>query len=393
MKRLVYAITIVVLMASCGKERKRNSVEHLIAKQDIEGLKEKQTELQEEYNEVTAKLTEIRDALDELEGENQNPIVTTFAVVDTLFEHKIQVQGNVDTKNNTMLFPEFSGVLTNLYVKKGQRVGKGQIIAKVDDGGLSQQLGQAEVQYDLAKTTFERQERLWDKKIGSEIQYLQSKANMEAAERAVNQLKSQLSKATIRAPFAGVVDDVPVKQGSVVLPGQTPIARLVNLNDMYVRADLAETYLGKIKVGTPVLVKFPAIGEEISSKVRQVGNFINPQNRTFYIEIDIPNKGGVIKPNLMAILEIADYSNENALIVPVNVVHEDSEGRSYVYTIKNEDGKKIASKVHVTKGFTQNDYVEITEGLEKDMIVINKGSQGMQEGIEIEVKNTEDEGR
>lgn len=386
MKQIIYALLLLVLVVSCGEKQKKNSIERLIAKKDVAGLKEKQNKLQAEYNDITAQLTEISEALEKLENNKQLPIVTTFMVHDTVFTHKIQVQGSVDTKNNTMLFSEFSGVLTHLYVKKGQRVGRGQLVARVDDGGLSQQLGQAEVQYDLAKTTYERQARLWEKKIGSEIQYLQAKTTMEAAKRSVNQIKAQLGKTTIRAPFSGIIDDVPVKQGAVVLPGQTPIARLVNLNDMYVRSDLSESYLGKIKVGTPVQVLFPAIGETLTSKVRQVGNFINPNNRTFYVEIGIPNKGGIIKPNLMATLEMADYQNDSALVVPENIVQEDSRGSSYIYTIGEENGKKIAKKVQVQKGLTQGRFVEITEGLESGMMVINEGSQGMQDGLVVEVK-------
>lgn len=388
MRRIIYIILMLSMAISCGKKQEKGSIEEMVANKNVEGLKKKQEILQEEYNEVTTKLSKVREALEKLGNRKRTPIVTVFEVVDTLFEHKIEVQGSVDTKNNTMLFSEFSGVLTKLYVKKGKHVTRGQLIAKVDDGGLSQQLGQAEVQYDLAKTTYERQARLWKKKIGSEIQYLQAKANMDATERTVNQIKAQLSKTTVRAPFSGIIDDVPVKKGAIVLPGQTPIARLVNLNDMYVRSDLSESYLGKIRVGTPVQITFPAIGEKVTGKVRQVGNFINPNNRTFYIEIGVSNKGGVIKPNLMATLEMADYRNENALIVPENIVQEDSEGNSYVYTLVVQDGKNTAKKVAVKKGFTQGVFVEIKEGLEAGMTVIEEGSQGMQDGLVIEVKGT-----
>lgn len=393
MKRIMCAALLLALVISCGEQQKKSSIDQLVAQKDVVGLKKKQQELQEEYNKVTTKLAEIREALEELDDRKQLPIVTVFKVQDTVFEHKIQVQGSVDTENNTVLFSEFSGVLTHIYVKKGQRVRRGQVIAKVDDGGLSQQLGQMQVQYELAKTTYERQERLWEKKIGSEIQYLQAKANMEATERSVDQIKAQLEKTTIQAPFSGIIDDVPVKQGAVVVPGQTPIARLVNLNNMYVRSNLSESYLGKIKVGTPVQVTFPAISEQFTRKVRQVGNFINPKNRTFYIEIGVPNKGGVIKPNLMAILEMADYRNDNALIVPENVVQEDSEGNSYVFTLVHKEGKSTARKVYVEKGFTQGEFVEIREGLESGVSVIQEGSQGMQDGLVIEVKKTENESR
>lgn len=385
MKQLLCA-TLLIALISCGGEKQKGSVEQMIANKNVTGLKQKQNELQEEYNKITTKLVEISDALERLDPTKQLPVVTTYTVKDTVFQHIVEVQGSVDTKNNTLLFSEFSGILTNLYVSKGQHVKKGQLIAKVDDGGLSQQLAQAEVQYNLAKTTYERQARLWERKIGSEIQYLQAKANMEASERAVNQLKAQLAKTTVRAPFSGIIDDVPVKKGSVILPGQTAIARLVNLNNMYVRSDLSESYLGKIKVGTLVQIYFPAINKKMTSKVRQVGNFINPNNRTFYIEIGVPNKGNTIKPNLMATLKMADYRSDNALVVPEDIVQEDSEGNSYVFTLADDKGKKIVKKILVKKGFTQGAMVEIKEGLIPDMLLIDEGSQDIQDGAEVEVK-------
>lgn len=393
MKPIIYISLLLAILVSCGEDKKKESIEQLIADKNIEGLKQQQQQLQQEYSTVTQKLSEIREALEKLDSKKQYPIVTTITVTDTLFQHMIQVQGSVDTKNNTVLFSEYSGTLQKLYVVKGQRVTKGQLIAKVNDGGLSEKLEQARVQYELAKTTYERQARLWEKKIGSEIQYLQAKAKVEGAERSVNQIKAQLAKTNLRAPFSGIIDDVPVKEGAVVQPGQTKIARLVNLNNMYVRADLPETYLDKIKKGTSVKVRFPAINQSVTSKIRQIGNFINPKNRTFYIEIDVPNKKGIIKPNLMASLEMADYSNENALIVPENIVKEDNEGNSFVYALAQKDNKHIAQRVSVKKGLTQGAFVEITEGLTSGMTLINEGSQGMQDGLVVEVKQATNETR
>ncbi|PID70042.1 efflux transporter periplasmic adaptor subunit [bacterium DOLZORAL124_38_8] len=386
MKRLIYIGLLIGLAVGCGEKREQKSIERLIEKKDIAGLQRKQTELQKKYNAITKKMGQINTALAELKGTKKLPVVTTIKPKQGVFERMIEIQGSVDTKNNTVLFAEFSGVLKNLYVKKGQHVRKGQIIARVDDGGLSQKLGQMQVQYDLAKTTFERQERLWKKKIGSEIQYLQAKAQKEAAESGIKQLKAQLGKTTIVAPFSGIIDDVPVKKGAVVLPGQTPIARLVNLHDMYVRSEVSERYLSTIKVGTPVQIVFPAIGKTLTSKVRQVGNFINPNNRTFYIEIGISNKDNSIKPNLMATLKIADYRNENALSVPVNTVQEDGEGKSFVFVINEKDGKYFAEKKQVEKGVSQGRTVEITKGIMPDAILVEEGSQGIQNGAEVQIK-------
>ncbi|MBS9767800.1 MAG: efflux RND transporter periplasmic adaptor subunit [Flavobacteriaceae bacterium] len=386
MKRLIYIGLLLGLVVGCGEKREQKSIERLIAKKDIEGLQRKQSELQNEYNALTQKMAQINTALADLKGTKQLPIVTTVRAKQGVFERTIEMQGSVDTKNNTMLYSEFSGMLKNLYVRKGQRVRKGQIIAKVDDGGLSQKLAQMQVQYNLAKTSFERQERLWKKKIGSEIQYLQAKAQKEASESGIKQLKAQLRKTTIVAPFSGIIDDVPVKKGSVVMPGQTPIARLVNLSDMYVRSQVSERYLPTIKVGTPVQIHFPAIGKTLTSKVRQVGNFINPNNRTFYIEIGISNKDNTIKPNLMATLKIADYRNENAVSVPVNIVQEDGEGNSFVFAINEKNGKYFVEKMPIEKGVSQDGFVEITKGISADAMLVAEGSQGIQNGAEVQLK-------
>lgn len=161
-------------------------------------------------------------------------------------------------------------------------------MAKIDDGGLSQQLAQLQIQVDLAKTTFERQERLWNQKIGSEIQYLQAKSSYEAQASAVNQLQQQLEKTNVRAPFSGTIDDVITDQGSVVAPGQSALFRIVNLDNMYIETDVPERYISDISEGKEVLVEFPILGITLNAKVRQAGNFINPANRTFKAEIAVP---------------------------------------------------------------------------------------------------------
>jgi membrane fusion protein (multidrug efflux system) len=204
-----------------------------------------------------------------------------LTVKDTVFNHYIDIQGSVDTKENILVQPEFSGTLTSLTVKAGQKVSKGQILGRVDDAGMSQQLASAENQYNLAKTTFERQKNLWDKKIGSEIQYLQAQTQMVSAQKAVAQIKAQLAKTVIRAPFTGTIDEVFVEKGEVVAPSPQGLMRIVNLNNMYVSTTVPETYIGKLKVGDQVDVFLTSLNKTYKGKVRQVGNFINPNNRSF----------------------------------------------------------------------------------------------------------------
>lgn len=304
-----------------------------------------------------------------------------------MFKHYLELQGNVNTKNLLVLYPEYNGVLTKVYVKEGQKVRKGEVLAKIDDGGLSQQLAQAEIQTNLAKTTFERQERLWNQKIGSEIQYLQAKSNYEAQAEAVNQIKQQIAKTVVRAPFSGIIDDVITDQGSVVNAGQTQLMRIVNLSDMYIKTDVPESYLNDVTVNKNVKVEFPVLGKTIDSKIRQVGNFINPANRTFKIEVAVPNKNKIIKPNLTARLKINDYTNEEALLVPLNIISENANGDQYIYVVNNKNGNNIgvAERVIIETGRTQGDIIEVLEGVNDGAEVVKEGARTVKNGQTVKV--------
>lgn len=385
MKYIHWILFLGVLLIGCNGKKEERNIENMIANKEIDGLKAKQAELQVQYNEIGTQLVYLQDYIDEFEGRKKLPLVTAYRVKEMDFKHYISIQGNVDTRQNTVLFSEYSGVLKQLYVREGQNVKKGQLIAKVDDGGLAQQLAQAELQYDLAKTTFERQQRLWDKKIGSEIQYLQAKTTKEATEKSIAQIKAQLAKTTILAPFSGTIDDVLVKKGAVVFPGQTPIARIVNLSQMYVRAEISEAYLSKVVVGTKVDLYFPAIEKRMEAKVRQVGNFINPNNRTFYIEVGITNRTKQIKPNLMAVMKISDYQKPQALVVEEAIVREDAEGNPYVFLIENSNGKIVLKKQNIEKGLVEGAYAEVISGLREGDLVVRERTQDIYERAEVEL--------
>jgi RND family efflux transporter MFP subunit len=271
-------------------------------------------------------------------------------------------------------------------VKKGQRVSKGQTIARIDDGGLSNQVAQLETQAALAKTTFERQERLWNQKIGSEIQFLQAKSQYESSENMVKQMKSQLGKTLVKAPFSGVIDDVITEQGTVVAPGMA-LFRIVNLSNMYVSAEVPESYLNTVTKGKEVSVFFPVLGETISTTVRQTGNYINPSNRSFPIEIAVPNKTGKVKPNLTARLSINDYTAKNAILIPLNVINENAEGEQYVYTAfaKAEGNKNIAKQKIITTGKSQGDRIEVLSGIKVGDQIIVEGARSVKDEQEVRI--------
>lgn len=390
MKNIIYILTTTLILASCGGGEKK-SVSDLIAQGDLETLRAKKTEMAEQQRAIEKELQMLDSVIAEKSGEEKLPLVTTLVAKGEKFDHFLELQGDVKTKQNVLIYPEMPGTLQKVYVKEGQRVKKGQLLASIDDGGMGSQVSQLKTQAALAKTTYERQKRLWDQKIGSEIQFLQAKSSYEATENAVKQAQSQLGKSTIRAPFTGIIDDVIKDQGTVVAPGQgSEVFRIVNLSDMYITVDVPENYLGGIEKGKEAKVFFPVLGDTILSKIRQTGNFINPSNRAFSVEIPVPNEKGNIKPNLSARVSLNDYSSDNAILVPQGIISENAEGEQYVYVAVEPDGDKAVAKRRIIKtGKTQGSFVEALSGIVDGDLLIKEGARTVKEGQNVRIKNTD----
>ncbi len=377
MRKLLYLATVSLFLLSCSNAEKKQSIDELISAKNVKALNEKKAALQEE-------IAKIEAGLAKLDVKKEEALVSVLTVKDTVFNHYLDIQGSVDTKENILVQPEFSGTLTTLTVKAGQKVSKGQILGRVDDAGISQQLASAENQYALAKTTYERQKNLWDKKIGSEIQYLQSQTLMVSAQKEVARIKAQLAKTVIRAPFTGTIDEVFVEKGEVVAPSAQGLMRIVNLSNMYVSTTVPETYIGKLKIGTEVDVYLSSLGKTYKGKVRQVGNFINPSNRSFGIEVSVPNPDNLLRPNQVAKLKIIDYVSKDAIVVPTSVVQEDGTGTKYVYTVEDSNGKTgTAKKVIVTVGKSSDNVTEILSGLSANDIIVTEGVNNISEGMKL----------
>lgn len=389
MRKLFPIIVIAVLLGSCNS-KSPGSVEDVIASNDLEAIRKKKTEMVAEQNRINEELRLLDDAIGRLDMNTKIPLITTLEVKDQNFTHYLELQGNVTTKELLVIYPEYSGILTQVNVKEGQRVRKGQVLARIDDGGLSQQLAQLKIQAELSKTTFERQQRLWDQKIGSEMQYLQAKSNYEAQSQAIAQLEQQVAKTLVTAPFSGTIDEVMTEQGSVVMPGQTPLMRIVNLDNMYIVTDVPEKYVANIKRNKDVLVDFPILNKQIESKIRQVGDFIDPDNRTFKVEVSVPDMDSSIKPNLTAKLRINDYTNEQALLIPQSVISENANGEQYIYIVKERDGDQaVAEKITIETGLTQGDVIEVLDGLENGTEIILEGARSVNDGQKVRIINTE----
>jgi membrane fusion protein, multidrug efflux system len=378
MRNTIAILAFSILLFSCGKKDDVANIDTLIKSKNLTGLIAKRALIQSD-------LTKIDEALATLDTTKVNEaLVETMAVKDTVFNHYLEIQGNVDTKENILVQPEMPGNLIALNVKAGQRVSKGQVLARVDDSGMSQQLASIENQYNLAKTTFERQKNLWDQKIGSEIQFLQAQSQMVGLQKSVLQMKAQLSKTLIKAPFSGIIDEVFVERGEVVAPSMKGLMRIVNLGDMYVTTSVPETYIGKLKVGTTVDAEITSIGKTYKGRVRQVGNNINTTNRSFGIEVSVPNPQNLLRPNQVAKLKIIDYSSKNAIVVPTNVVQEDGEKNKYVYIVTNPNGKTgTAKKVVVKIGQSSDNVTEILSGLAAKDVVVTEGVNTISDGMKL----------
>ena len=389
MKKILYTTTLALLLLACGSEQGQ-SVQDLITKGDLEAIRAKKNEISAQQKTLALDVIQLDSVIAILDDTEKLPLVTTITAQPQNFVHYLELQGSVKTKQNVLIYPEMPGTLHRVYVKEGQRVSKGQILATIDDGGLGSQLEQLKTQAELAKTTFERQKRLWEQKIGSEIQYLQAKTNFEAAENAVKQVQSQHRKSTIRTPFSGIIDDVIKDQGTVVAPGQSSeVFRIVNLSNMYIQVDVPETYLGQITKGKEAKVYFPVLGDTIITKIRQTGNFINPSNRSFSVEIPVPNKSGNIKPNLTAKVRLNDYSSENAILIPQSIISENAEGEQYVYVTSepSADSQAVVTRSIISTGKTQSGYVEILSGITSGQQLIKEGARSVKDGQKVKILN------
>jgi RND family efflux transporter MFP subunit len=377
MKKILLLTVFSILFAACSQKENSGNIDTLIESKNLAKIQAKRVELQ-------AQITKLDEAIATLDTTKVAALVSIQTLKDTVFNHYLEIQGNVDTKENILVQPEVPGTLVTLNAVAGQRVSKGQILGRVDDGGGSQQLASLENQYALAKTTFERQKNLWDQKIGSEIQFLNAQTQMISAQKAVAQAKAQLAKTVIRAPFTGVIDEVFVERGEVVAAGAKGLMRIVNLNNMYVSTLVPETYIGKLKIGTVVDVTLNSLGKTYKGKIRQIASSINPSNRSFNIEVALPNPDNLLRPNQVAKLRIVDYISNKAVVVPTNVVQEDGKGNQYVYTITDIKGKTgTAKKVIVEAGKSSNNVTEILSGLSEDDMIVTEGVNTISEGMEL----------
>ena len=377
MKKFLILISLITL-TQCGGDAPVQ-VDALIENGSVEALQSLKIQKQKELNSLKSDIEKLDNALRSQNTEKKLLLGTELLINPQELKHYVAFQGTIDTDQNLLLYPEIPGLIEAIYVEEGQKVKKGKALVKISDSGLQDQLEQMRIQLNLAKTTYERQEKLWNQKIGSEIQYLQAKAAFESLVKSVSQMQDQAAKTIIRAPFDGVVDHIIADKGSNLNPGMTPVLRFMNLKKMQVAGEIPEKHLPNIQKNSEAKVTVPVFGRSWDSKVSFVGNYINPNNRSFRVEIELDNKDERLKPNMTAQVLLNDYTNPQALLVPLKNILKNQDGRSYVFVLEAIAGQKDtykAVKTFVETGAESNNTLEIIKGL-------NPGDRILQEGVRL----------
>ncbi|MEP0713171.1 efflux RND transporter periplasmic adaptor subunit [Algoriphagus sp.] len=364
-------MALALLAFSCATED-----EVAAKKAELESLKTSSTEISNQIKELEAELMKLDPEF--AKANHKSILITTAQARRGRFEHYVEVTGSVLSKKNVSISAETSGRILEVPAMEGMRVEKGAVLARIDSESIQRSIDELENNLELASTLFEKQERLWNQQIGTEVQYLEAKNRKEGLERNLASIKTELAKAVIRAPFSGTVETVQVRLGELVQPG-SPMFQFVGESDLFIEADISETYVGVLAKGDSVDVNFPSIDQSIQTKVSAVGAIINPNNRTFKVEVFLP-KLPMVKPNMISVLKIQDYDNNDAVIVPSYLILSDNRG-DYMFVVV--DG--IAKKKYVKRGKTFDNESEILEGLEGNEVLVDKGFREVGDNFNVNI--------
>lgn len=334
---------------------------------------------------ITARLLELEATIAKEDTTTRLLQVTAIAAQRQKFERYFEVYGTIEAEKNAQLYAETGGLITEILVKEGQQVAAGTVLVTLDGTVLLRNIDEVKTQLSLVAALFAKQERLWNQQIGSEVQYLEAKNRKESLESRLATLEAQHRMTRIKAPFAGVVDQIYPKRGEMAGP-QMPILRLVNLAEVHINADVSEAYVGQLKKGTPVLVEIPNTGYKFESEITTVGQFIKPENRTFRIQIRVPNEKGIFKPNLLTSIKIRDYATDSAVVVNNSLLLQTPTGADYVFIAKKEGGDKaLVTKIPVQAGKSYNGLTEILTGLTGTELIVAKGARSVKDGQRVQI--------
>jgi membrane fusion protein (multidrug efflux system) len=362
MKKLIY-IPGLLLLAACSHKPTDKAAE-------LADLKKQQAD-------INSKITALQSTLP-AQDSSKSADISVLKIAETKFTHYVDIQGKVDAKDNVMAYPQSPGVITKIYVVPGQHVSKGQLLAQLDNSVLKENISQAESQAALAKTLFQRQKNLWDQKIGTEVQFLQAQTQMQSAQKQVDGLRQQADLYRIISPISGNIDQMDLKLGQVAQPGSTGI-RIVNADVLKVKADVPESYASRVNQGDNVKIVVPDGNDSLSAKLTFAAKVIDPTSRSFAIEIALPARK-TLRPNMTAIIKIADYNNSKAIVIPLKAIQKSEQG-DYVYVNDNGTAKRKNIKVGISYG----SQAEIISGLTTGDQLITAGASDLNEGDKVNV--------
>ena len=373
MKKILFTLLIPMFIVACSTNDKPQTVDE---------IKNKINEYRAEIKKLNKNIEELKKQLELMEAGDslKNAIkVNTIVLKPAVFNHYFQATGSVEAVNEAFISPQISGKIVRILVEEGDNVKKGQLLAQLDTEIIENNIKEIKTSLELAKITYEKQKELWDKNIGSEIQYLQAKNKYESLKQRLETLRSQYDLSFIKSPIDGYVDDVSQKLGEVAVPGRV-LFHVVNLNNLLIKAKVSEVYLPLIKKGDSITINFPSLpGISLKTVISRIGQVINPADRTFTVETKIKNKNNMIKPNMLATMIINDYTAVNSLSVPSFIIREDLKGY-YVYVANNESGKWVAAKRYIKTGKSYKGKTEIIDGLRPGDRVITDGYNNVSTG-------------
>ncbi len=373
---LLFAVAAMIL-ASCGN----NGASNQDLNAQLENYQKQQAELSGKIEALQQQLANNGNG-----GEKNKIPVVTSVLKPTTFHHYFDASATVVPVQEAMVAPETIGQIKEVTVKEGDRVSKGQVLVRLTTEVTEKSIQEVKTQLELATDVYNRQKRLWEQKIGSEMQYLQARNNKSSLEDRLATLQAQLEMAVIKAPFDGVVEKVNLKKGEMASPQGQAVLYMVNMSKMYIRADVSEKYVASVRKGDSVILTLPSYPEfNENVTISRIGNIVNKNNRTFEVEISIDNKNQLLKPNMVAMININDFSAPNSLVVPSKVLREDLKGK-YLYVAQDKGTGLVAVKKYVSTGHTYLEETVVTSGLEANDLLIVEGYNRVSDGVSIKQK-------
>jgi len=366
MKKFIY-IPFLVLLAACSSKPKDKKAE-------LADLKKQQSD-------INSKIEKLQSEMGTTDSAKSTDVSVTEVKTGN-FTNYVQIQGKIDAQDNVTAYPQASAIITAIYVKPGQHVTKGQVLAQLDNSVMQQNIAQAEAQVSLSQQLFDRQKNLWDQKIGTEVQYLQAQTALQSNQKALASLKRQSGLYRIISPISGTVDQMDLKLGQGATPGQTGI-RIVNADLLKVKADVPESYAGTVNTGNDVKILIPDANDSLVTKVTFAAKVIDPTSRSFNVEVKLPVRK-TLRPNMTAIIQIANYSKPNSIVAPVKAIQK-SEGGDYVFVNNNGTAKKVMVKT----GNTYGGQTEILSGLKAGDELVTEGATEIEDGDKIKILNSD----